>query len=145
MEPSWKLPSGAQKVAETHAWEPGCCGEQTPRCRRLVATGQNCRKVIPLGVAPGARPCRLPGMSPYPPRLVPSSGERAGNTPKCVTGRCRLRRRMAESVLESRWGVCSSWSVREFTPQLMLKSGRLLTYRLRASSGWEVNLGKARV
>ena len=72
MEPSWKLPSGAQKVAETHAWEPGCCGEQTPRCRRLVTTGQNCREVIPLGVAPGACPCRLPGMSPYPPRLVPS-------------------------------------------------------------------------
>lgn len=37
-----------------------------------------------------------------------------------------------ESGPESRWGVCSSWSVREFTP-LMLKSGRLLTYRLRAS------------
>ena len=53
MEPSWKLPSRAQKVAETHPWEPRCYGEQTPHCRRLVATGQNFRKVIPLGMAPG--------------------------------------------------------------------------------------------
>lgn len=102
MEPSWKLPSGAQKVAETHPWEPGCYGGadaslQTPgRCRPKLQEGHPCRSGTQGHVLVSCLACVSTCQGSG---LVPAA-ER-------VTGPRRVRREMAESVLGIRWGACS--------------------------------------